>query len=51
MAAGKRQRFRAPAAEQYLAGDESSLDRLTQPDIVRDEQIDSGQPKCLAKRL
>ncbi len=39
------------AAQQQLAGDETGLDGLAEPDVVGDEQVNARQPQRLAERL
>ena len=40
-----------PPAQQKLAGDQPGLDRLAEPDVVGDEQIDARQAERLAQGL
>ena len=39
-----------PAAQQQLARDETRLDCLTEPHVVRDQEVDARKPQRLAKR-
>jgi hypothetical protein len=36
--------------QQHLAHDQASLDRLAEADIVRDQEVDPGQPERLPER-